>query len=123
MLGIKAICSIYVALVVATTHVAAIWPNQPSPPSSQSLVANATSTTTPTPTWYFEGKAMPANDDTESQCTGSDLPRDSQGACVGPAGHEYLSIMGPSYGTASSLARISVGGLLLGLLTLAIIAL
>jgi len=114
---------LYVALALAATQVTAIWPVQATP-SPHTLNANATSNPTPIPTWYFYGKAMPPNNDTEPQCAGSaDVPRDGEGICVGPPGARYEEPWTWHLENASSVTGISLGGVLAGVVLIALLAL
>ncbi|KAK1067817.1 hypothetical protein LTR12_007619 [Friedmanniomyces endolithicus] len=115
---------LYVALALAATQVTAIWPVQPTP-SPHTLTANGTTTTaSPTPTWYFYGKAMALENDTEPQCTGdADVPRDGEGICVGPPGARYEEPWTWHLENASSVAGISLGGVLAGVVLIALLAL
>ncbi|KAK1063690.1 hypothetical protein LTR74_009302 [Friedmanniomyces endolithicus] len=126
MVVIKTIVKLYVALALAATQVTAIWPNEQTP-SAHSLTANGTTTPMPTPTWYFYGKAMPPINDTEPQCTGAtDVPRDSEGLCVGPDGQKYPSLW-PTYSTnlnsKAAFSGGSLGGVLAGVVLIALLAL
>ncbi|KAK0262639.1 hypothetical protein B0A54_10541 [Friedmanniomyces endolithicus] len=124
MVVIKTLIKLSVVLIVAATQVTAIWPVPPTP-SLHTLAANGTATTaSPTPTWYFYGKAMPPNNDTEPQCTGdAAVPRDGEGVCVGPPGARYEEPWTWHLENASSVAGISLGGILAGVVLIALLAL
>jgi len=123
MVVIKTLIKLYATLALAATNVAAIWPNQPSP-SPRTLIANGTSTPVPTLTWYFYGKAMPPNNDTDPQCTrNAAVSRDGEGVCVGPPGARYEEPWTWHLENASSVAGISLGGVLAGVVLIALLAL
>ncbi|KAK0934701.1 hypothetical protein LTR29_013707 [Friedmanniomyces endolithicus] len=115
MVVIKTLIKLYATLALAATNVAAIWPNQPSP-SPRTLIANGTSTPVPTLTWYFYGKAMPPNNDTDPQCTrNAAVSRDGEGVYEEPWTWHLEN--------ASSVAGISLGGVLAGVVLIALLAL